>query len=236
MKRVLLPALMFALVLSCSLANAQAKPANNPAALEKVLTTMDQAAAAFSSAQANFEWDQYSKIVDDHDLQSGTIYFRKGSKGLEMAADINKPNQKYVLFSEGNVELYQPSVKQVTVYKAGKNRAAYESFLVLGFGGRGHDLPKQYDVKYAGTENVGGVNAAKLDLVPKQQSVKNIYSQITLWIDPATGMSVQQKFLDEKSGDYRLAKYSNIKRNERISDSVFRLKTTPDTKTVSPQG
>lgn len=204
--------------------------------LESVLNKMDQTAASFNSAQADFEWDQYSKVVDEHDTQKGTIYFRKTGKGLEMAADISQPDKKYVLFSEGQVRVYQPAMKQVTVYSAGKNRAAFESFLVLGFGGRGHDLPKQFDVKYAGTESVGGVNAAKLELVPRQASVKNMFSLITLWIDPNSGISIQQKFLDEKSGDYRLAKYTNVKRNEKLQDSVFKLKTTSDTKTVAPQG
>jgi outer membrane lipoprotein-sorting protein len=204
-------------------------------ALESVLNKMDATAASFNNAQADLEADNYSKVVDEHDIQKGTIYFRKTGSGLEMAADFTQPEKKYVLFNQGTVQIYEPKIEQVTKYNAGKNRSAFESFLVLGFGGRGHDLPKQFDVKYAGTENVGGVNAAKLELVPRSASVKNIYSLITLWIDPARGVSVQQKFLDEKSGDYRLAKYSNIKLNEKMSDSVFKLKTTGKTKVVSPQ-
>jgi outer membrane lipoprotein-sorting protein len=215
---------------------AQSNAASNGGALEKVLSQMDATAAKFSSAQADLETDNYSKVVDDHDIQKGTFFVRKTGKGVEMALDITEPEKKYVLFNEGTVQVFEPKIDQVTKYNAGKNRAAMESFLVLGFGGKGHDLPKQFDVKYAGTENVGGVNAAKLELVPRQASVKNMYSLITLWIDPARGVSVQQKFLDEKSGDYRLAKYSNIKMNEKIPDSVFRLKTTSKTRFVSPQG
>ena len=55
-------------------------------------------------------------------------------------------------------------------------------------------------------------------------------------IDPDFEKNLQQKLLDEKSGDYRLAKYSNIKMNEKIPDSTFRLKTTSKTRVVSPQG
>jgi outer membrane lipoprotein-sorting protein len=236
-------ALIFAVLLVTTAALAQnAKPqagaakGSDTGALEKVLNQMDATATKFSSAQADLESDNYSKVVDEHDLQKGKIYFRKTGKGLEMSADFEQPEKKSVVFTEGTVQLYEPKLDQVTKYNAGKNRAAFESFLVLGFGGRGHDLPKQFDVKYAGTENVGGVNAAKLELVPRAASVKNMFSQIILWIDPARGVSVQQKFLDEKSGDYRLAKYSNIKMNEKIPDSSFKLKTTSKTKVVSPQG
>jgi len=205
--------------------------------LEKVLKSMDQQAATFHTAQAEFVWDQYTKVVDDHDLQQGTIYFRRASKDdLQMAADIKQP-PKYVLFSSGLVKVYDHggNLDQVTEYSAGKNKAAFESFLVLGFGGAGHDLEKSFTVKYAGTEDVMGVNAAKLDLTPKAQNVRNMFEQIILWIDPAKGVSVQQQFLT-KDGDYRLAKYKNIVLNGKISDDMFRLKTTSKTTTIRPQG
>ena len=111
----------------------------------------------------------------------------------------------------------------------------FESFVVLGFGGRGHDLLRSFDVHYLGSEQAQGVNAAKLELVPKSAKVRNTFDHILLWIDPARGVSVQQQFF-EPSGDYRLAKYSNIQLNGKIPDSAFKLKTTGSTKVVSPQG
>ena len=51
--------------------------------------------------------------------------------------------------------------RQVTVYNTGKNREEVESFLVLGFGGRGHDLLKSFDVKYLGNEKVDGLDTRK---------------------------------------------------------------------------
>jgi outer membrane lipoprotein-sorting protein len=204
------------------------------AALEKVLTAMDQQAATFKNAQADFVWDQYTKVVDDHDLQEGTIYFRRQSKNeVQMTADIRKPNAKQVLFADGKVRLYEPKIDQVTEYDAGKNKSDFESFLVLGFGGSGHDMAKSFDVKYAGTEPVQGTPAAKLVLTPKSQRVRSMFEQIILWIDPAKGISVQQQFFD-RDGNHRLAKYSNIKLNEKISDEVFKLKTTSKTRVVRP--
>jgi len=203
--------------------------------LESVLTKMDEAAAAFKTVETNFVWDQYQKVVDETDTQQGVMFFRRAGNDIEMAADITQPDKKYVLFTGGNVQVYQPKIDQVTKYNAGKNKAEFESFLVLGFGGRGHDLQKSFDVKYAGMENVGGVNAAKLDLIPKAARVKGMFSTVTLWIDPARGISVQQKFT-EPTGDYRLAKYSNIKTNQKLPDNVFKLKTTGKTKVVTPNG
>ena len=201
--------------------------------LESALDSMDQAAANFRTAQCEFVWDQYQRVVDDHDYQKGTMYFRRQGNDVEMAADITSPVKKYVLFTGGIVSMYQPSIDQVTQYNAAKNKADFESFLALGFGGRGHDLAKSFDVSYAGMEQVQGVNTAKLELTPKSQRVKSMFQTITLWIDPARGVSVQQKFL-EPSGDYRLTKYSNIQLNQKISGDVFKLKTTGHTKVVKP--
>jgi outer membrane lipoprotein-sorting protein len=202
--------------------------------LEKVLTAMDQQAATFKNAQADFVWDQYTKVVDDHDIQEGTIYFRRQSKNdVQMAAEIRKPGAKQVLFADGKVRLYEPKIDQVTEYDAGKNKAEFESFLVLGFGGSGHDLQKSFDVKLNGTEQVQGVSAAKLVLTPKSQKVHNMFEQIILWIDPARGISVQQQFID-RDGNYRLAKYSNVKLNEKLGDDSFKLRTTAKTKTIRP--
>ena len=203
--------------------------------LEKVLNQMDAAATSFKTAEADFIWDQYTKVVNETDAQSGTVYFRRSSKDIEMAADITQPAQKYVLYQNSTVKVYEPRIDQLTVYNTGKNRAEVEGFLVLGFGGRGHDLGKSFDVSCQGFEDVAGVRAAKLSLVPRTAKGKNIFDHIVLWIDPATGVSVQQQFV-EPQGDYRLAKYSNIKLNQNLPADAFKLKSTGRTKTVNPQG
>jgi len=79
------------------------------------------------------------------------------------------------------------------------------------------------------------VRAAKLNLVPKTAKGRNIFDHIVLWIDAARGISVEQQLV-EPQGDYRLAKYSNIKLNQGIAGDVFKLKTTGRTKFVNPQG
>src|ERR1039457_1488850 len=247
-----------ALGLCCATAGFQAQN------LEAALNAKDQAAGNFRTAQCDFVWDQYQKVVDDHDYQKGTMYFRRQGNDVQMAADITSPDKKYVLFTGSLVSVYQPSIDQVTEYNPGKNKADFASFLVLGFGGRGHDLEKSFDVNYAGMEAVQDVNAAKLELTPRSQRVRSMFQTITLWIDlcctltpragsihsvrvrsmfqtitlwidPARGVSVQQRF-SEPSGDYRVAKYSNIEINHKISGDVFKLKTTSHTKVIKPNG
>jgi outer membrane lipoprotein-sorting protein len=153
-----------------------------------------------------------------------------------MMADIKQPDKKFVLYKDGKLQIYQPKIEQVMSYPAGANRNELESYLVLlGFGGSGQDLKNAFDVSYDGEENIDGVATAKLQLTPKSEKVRNNFSKIFLWIDVARGISIQQKFM-QGQGDYRLAKYSGIKVNAKISNDVFQLKTTKKTQFVSPSG
>ena len=210
-------------------------PQADSAALDRVLRQMDDAARNFRSTQASFVWDQYDKVINETETQKGKIYFRRQGGEIQMAAEFTEPDVKYVIYSGGKVQMYQPKIDQVNVYDPGKNRSDVESFLVLGFGGAGHDLPKSYDVKFLETESVNGVAAEKLELIPKSVSLRNNISRILLWIDPAKGISVQQEFF-EPGGNHKLAKYSDIQINQNLPESAFKLKTTKKTRFISPQG
>lgn len=223
----------------------QAKPADS-GALDVVLKKMDDAAPSFRSLQADFEWDSYEKVIDEVDeIQTGTIYYRRNGKEIEMMAVVKmagsdpaklKPDTKDVLFNNGKISMYEPKLDQVTVYDLGKNKVDFESFVVLGFGGSGKDLVKAFDVTYAGPKTIDGVATAELQLVPKSDKVRNNYNKIILWIDLDKGISVQQQFFTPQ-GDYRLTKYKNIDLNgKKIPDDVFKLKTTSKTQTLSPKG
>jgi outer membrane lipoprotein-sorting protein len=201
-------------------ARANSVPSAN---LEEVLSLLDKASASFKSVQVDFVWDQYQKVVDEHDIQKGVMYFKRAGSSVDVAADILHPEHKKLVFTNGKVRLYSFKTGQETQKDAGPNREEFESYLALGFGGSGHDLLKNFDVHYAGEESVDGVAAYKLELTPKAQKVRNMFRQFTLWIDPKTGMSVQQKAL-EGEYDYRLAKYSSIKLNQKLPEDAFKLK------------
>jgi outer membrane lipoprotein-sorting protein len=221
---------------------AQAGPcaAKSAQSLEGVLNAMDCSAASFHSAEADFVWDQYEAVVKDTTEQKGIMYIRKVGDKLEMAADVREPadQKKYLLYAGGKAQLFQPSINQVTAYDAGANQEALQSFLLLGFGGRGHDLLKQFDVKYGEPGKINGIETGSLDLTPKSDRVRNMFSRILLWIDPARGVSVQQRFFEPASGNYRLVVYDHIQINgAKIPDSVFSLKDKTNKKTayVNPQ-
>jgi outer membrane lipoprotein-sorting protein len=203
--------------------------------LKSVLSQMDTAAHNFKSAQADFEWDQYQLVIQDKDVQKGAISFQRKGTDTQMAARINqfngKPDDKELVYKDGQLEFYQPKIKQITVFSAGANRSQYESFLTLGFGGSGSDLDKNWIVTYQGSDTVDGVKTAKLDLVPREANVKQTFTHVTIWVDPSRAISLKQQFF-EPSGDYRLATYSNIRYNTPVAADVFTIKPAPGTQTI----
>jgi len=223
--------LLWMMVLSLSSA-AQDKA---PVTLDSVLQKMDAAAAHFQTTQADFVWDQYQKVVDETDTQKGTVYYRRSGQQIEMMADIQEPEQKFLLYKDGKLQVYQPKIEQVMQYTAGANHNDIESYLVLGFGGSGQDLKKSFAVSLQGEEAIDNIATAKLQLIPKSDKIRNYFTEAFLWIDLSRGISLKQQFM-QGQGDYRVAKYSNVKVNAKISNDVFRLKTTSKTKFVSPRG
>jgi outer membrane lipoprotein-sorting protein len=215
-----------------------AKPAAENAStsgeLKAVLAKMNASAENFKSAQADFEFETYQKVVDEKDIQKGHIYFRRKGKDVEAAFNITSPAPKQVVYREGKLSMYEPRIDQVTERDVTKNKSAVEAFLSLGFGARGDDMLKSYDVTLAGWEAVEGVRTAKLELVPKDQKMRQTYNKIILWLDPERDVSLQQQFL-EPSEDYRRARYTNMKLNGKLPDDVFRLKTTASTKVIKSQ-
>jgi outer membrane lipoprotein-sorting protein len=189
----------------------------------KVLAQMDAASVKFRSTQADFKWDVLQSVVNEHDIQGGTIYFERHSDSTSMAAYIKQPAEKTVFFNGSALTLLQPEIKQETLFSAGSNRGQYESFLTLGFGGSGKDLQNNWTVSCQGMEPIEGTQTAKLDLKPKQQSVANMFTHVTVWIDTARSLGLKQVFY-EPSGDNRTATYTNVKYNEKIPADIFKPK------------
>jgi len=202
--------------------------------LQKVLSQMDAASQKFQSAQADFSWDQLTAVVQSHEITTGSIAFRRVGSSTEMIAhvktDNGQPAPKDILYNNGELAYYQPTIKQQIIFSAGANRQQYEGFLTLGFGGSGKDLASQWNVNFQGMETIGSVQTAKLDLTPKQPSANDMFRHITIWIDPARAISLKQIFF-QPTGDTRTAIYSNIQMNQ-VPASAFAIQLAKGTQIV----
>jgi outer membrane lipoprotein-sorting protein len=202
--------------------------------VQKVITELNTAATKFVSAQANFSWDQFTAVVSEDEIQTGTIYFERKKTATRMAASLKQQNgkdvAKTITYDGGEVQYYEPTIKQMTILRAGANKGQWESFLTLGFGGSGTELEKNWKVTVQGNETMGGASVVKLDLVPVDAKVLDLFTHVTIWVDPTRGVSYKQVFY-QPSGDTRTALYKDIQYNTPIAGDVFKIKPAPGTTT-----
>ncbi|HSY69479.1 MAG TPA: hypothetical protein VK813_12600 [Edaphobacter sp.] len=229
-RRIAASLLCSALVLATTPTSLHAQP--KPGHLDEVLRQMDAASLRFQSAEANFRWDLYERVVKDTTTQTGSIYFKKQGGTLAMGARVESPSVKIIEFRNGALRLFEPATDHLTTVDATKNKAQLESFLTVGFGGSGKDLAKAWTISDLGDETVDGVQTAKLDLVPKDPAIRNNCTHMTLWVDPVRGIELKQS-LYMPSEDYRTAVYTNIKYNQKVDEKPYQIKT--DSKTTTDQ-
>jgi outer membrane lipoprotein-sorting protein len=229
-RRIAASLLFSAVVLVTTSASLQAQP--KPGHLDGVLRQMDAASLKFQSAEATFRWDLYERVVKQTTTQTGTIYFKKQGTTTVMGAKVEQPSVKIIEFRNGIVRLFEPGTDHLTIIDATKNKAQFESFLTVGFGGSGKDLAKAWTISDLGDEVIDGVQTAKLDLVAKDPAVRNNCTHMTIWVDPVRGIQLKQS-LYMPSEDYRTAVYTDIKYNQKVDEKPYQIKT--DSKTTTDQ-
>ena len=191
--------------------------------LDTVLHKMDEASARFKSAEADLKKDTYERVVKETSTETGSIYFLRKGMATETGLRMNSPNARFVEYKNGVARIFDPGANHITEIRA----AQYESFLTLGFGGRGSDLAKSWTVTDQGSEtlNDGSANVAveKLDLVAKDPAARNNFSHITIWVDPTRSISLKQQ-LFTPSGDIFTSTYTQIRYNQKVDTGAYAIK------------
>jgi outer membrane lipoprotein-sorting protein len=98
--------------------------------------------------------------------------------------------------------------------------AKYQTFLTLGFGGSGKELANAWTITDQGPETIAGTRTEKLDLVGKTDDIKNLFTHVTIWVDPTRSISLRQIFYTS-NGDNRTADYTNIKLNAHVDTKPY---------------
>jgi len=205
-------------------ADAQAKPDR----LKFVLAQMDAGSAKFHSAEASIQKQQFEKVVNDTTTESGTIYFLRSGGSIQVGARFDPPNQQTLEYKNGLLRLYSAGTNHIDQYAtSGANQARFETFFALSFGASGSDLEKQWTISDQGTEQMSDgsrmVDVEKLDLVPKDPSVRGNVTHITIWVDLARDLSLKQVGFTP-SGDTQTTTYTNIRLNQPIDQKPFAIK------------
>jgi outer membrane lipoprotein-sorting protein len=203
-----------------------------PWTIDSVLERMDKSAADFRSLTADIEQDKYTDVVKDTSIETGQIFVRRDQK---MRIELTKPDPKTILRTGDSLFIYTPKIKRVEEYNLGKHRDILDQYMRLGFGTKGQDLRKSYDINLAGEEEIDHRKTLLLELTPKSDEVRKQITKIQMWVDESSWLPIEQKFFEAGGGDYFLVKYSNMMKNLKISDSKFKQDWPKDANRVKPR-
>ena len=165
---------------------------------------LNAAAKDFHTTTANFEFDTVqTDPVPDTDVMTGMAYYeRNGSTSRwprTSRSTTTTPTERPTFF---------PAARFAFRHRQGKRRqgstsqaSKYESYLMLGFGASGTQLPEKWTIKYLGTETIDGVKTDKLELVAKDPTVRKKFPRSRSGSIPRAP-SASSRFFDE--GEERL--------------------------------
>jgi len=203
---------VFCLVTSLSVLRADSVP--------DILARMDKDAPGFHALTANLVMDTYQKILDSHTDENGSLQMQRSSKGETRAIITFTGNSARTIGFQGkSARIYYPAINQYQDVSLGSNAAVVNQFLLLGFGSSGKELAQSYSITEQGEEKISGQSAAKLLLVPKDQSVLERLAKVELWIPDNGSNPIQQTFY-EPSGNYRKITYSDMHLNPAITGTL----------------
>ena len=204
--------------------------------LDAVLAKMDAASASFKGLEADVEWLTYTALVDDKSVESGAMKVRRPSAdSADLVIHFTEPYPKDVLISGATVEIYKPKIKTVEEYDLSSSKDKIDQALLVGFGASGKTIRENYDAKLIGEETVAGEPTAHLELIPKDEETRKSLKKLEMWVSTNSWQSVQQKLIQDASGDYRLYTYTGVVVNPPLKDSDFKLDLPKGVKRIKPR-
>jgi outer membrane lipoprotein-sorting protein len=192
--------------------------------LEQIFTKMDEVQKTFRSAAADIERTHVTVLVNDKDVSVGKFYYTRRGKEPRLKLELLSPTMEYLLIDKGKLQLYTPKLKQVQEASITGHQEKVEMLMSLGFGQSSQDLKSSFDVSLAADDVVDGKNTSVLELKPKNSAM---FKSVRLWMDQQKWVAAQIR-TTESSGDFMVVKFSNVKVNSGIPDSVFELKMPKD--------
>jgi outer membrane lipoprotein-sorting protein len=200
--------------------------------LTKTLAQMDAVTEKFSSFEAKFTQKQYVALLKEYETpETGEFYYALDkSKAVQIRHEILAPGIRITTIKGDSATIYQPAIKQAQIYNLGKRKNLVE-YMATGLGQPSARLREQFEITYAGTEDVGGEPCSILTLVPKDKNVAASVKSITMWVKKSTGTPAQYKFL-EPTNNYLLETFSGEKLNGKIPADKFEQKLPNGTETM----
>jgi outer membrane lipoprotein-sorting protein len=176
---------------------------------------------------------EYSEIVDKRSMGgSGKLYFHDA--GL-MRIEIGGDEPGTVLFRPPLLYIHRHADRVVEIYDVTSNPHRLAQYVGFGFAPTGTALKKQFDVDLFQDTTLDGKAVQSFLLVPKPKKAKAIavaVGGIQLWIDPQSGLPVQQRIVHAQGLSELRVRYLDVTREDELPDSLFQPEWPAGVETV----
>jgi len=222
MKQVSKKLIALTLFLSAAVPVLAARPNGK---LDEILANMQKSATGITSIQASMEQLKRDRnIGGPPERYRGEIFFKHAPKGNDKVKIVYSiPRGQTIWIVGDRITLYQGEIKQaiLTTRSAAASKGDEFAFVATPYKSV-PELKRQYEIVYAGDDQ----GMAKLDLTPK---TKSSIQKLTLWVDQSSWMPVKYTVL-EAGGNATTFTLTNVKKNQGVSDSTFKVDLPKETK------
>ena len=194
--------------------------------LDEILANMQKAAGNLTTIHAKMDQIKRDPQIGGLEKYRGEVFFKHVAKGNDKVKIVYSiPKGQTVWVVGETITLYQAEIKQaiITTRSAAASKGDEFAFIATPYTSV-PELKRQYEIVYVGDEQ----GMAKLELTPK---AKSSIKKLTWWVDQSSWLPVKSTVL-ESNGAPTTFILTDIKKNQGISDSTFKVDLPKETKIV----
>jgi outer membrane lipoprotein-sorting protein len=201
------------------------------AALTEVLAAMQKAADGVTDLSADFTSLRYAAEFEDLDRKSGRFSFKKPEY---VRIDFAKPYEEQRFVTPDRFVLYRPDTDVATVIRRDRTREQEGSeTLAVAMGTAPNKLRERFTLALVVDPDLTPAERQALrvvELLPRKGDLPEEVVKVWLWVDTRDWLPRRVKSF-KRNGDTETFLFTNVKTNQKLSDSLFKF--TPGPKTVT---
>jgi outer membrane lipoprotein-sorting protein len=194
--------------------------------LDEILANMQKAAGTITSISARMEQIKRDPVIGGIETYRGEVFFKHVAKNNDKFKVVYSVPKGQTIWVVGEtITLYQAEIKQaiITTRAAAASKGDEFAFIATPYTSV-PELKRQYDIVYIGDDQ----GMAKLELTPK---IKSSIKKLTWWVDQSSWLPVKSTVVEANGAPTTFA-LSDVKKNQGVSDSTFKVELPKGTKIV----
>ena len=194
--------------------------------LDEILANMQKAAGSITTIQASLEHLKRDRNLGGKpERYVGEIFFKHAAKNNDKIKIVYSiPKGQTICVVGDTITLHQAEINQAIITSRSAAAAKGDEFAFIATPYTSvPELKRQYEIVYVGDEQ----GMPKLDLTPK---AKSSIQKLSLWVDQSSWLPVRYTVVEP--GRETTFILSNLRKNQGVSDSTFKVDLPKGTKIV----